>query len=44
MDSVNGILYWGLFTVIFDLIIKGMAIYTMYLAIKAFKIYIKNNS
>lgn len=39
----NSILYIG-FLGIFNLILKIMSIYTMYLAIKSFKIYIKKNS
>lgn len=44
MESINGVLYWGLFSMIFDLLIKVITLYTMYLAIKAFKIYIRKNS
>ncbi|SCI40675.1 hypothetical protein [Romboutsia sp. 1001713B170207_170306_H8] len=40
----NGILYMGIFSMIFNGLIKIMAIYTMYLAIKSFKIYISKNS
>jgi hypothetical protein len=40
----NGVLYLGFFSMIFDWGIKILAVYAMYLAIKAFKIYIKKNS
>ncbi|WP_164489017.1 hypothetical protein [Romboutsia sp. Marseille-P6047] len=40
----NGILYMGIFSMIFNGLIKIMAIYTMYLTIKSFKIYISKNS
>lgn len=40
----NGVLYMSFFSMIFNGLLKIMAIYTMYLAIKSFKIYIKNNS
>lgn len=35
--------YLGLFIMGLDLLIKLIAIYAMYIAIKAFKIYIKKN-
>ena len=45
MQSLNsGVLYMGVFSMIFNGLLKIMAIYTMYLAIKSFKIYIKKNS
>lgn len=45
MDVVNnGVLYFSFFGMAFDWLIKLIAIYTMYLAIKSFKIYIKKNS
>ena len=42
--ATDGVLYMGVFSMFFDWLIKLIAIYTMYLAIKAFKIYIKKNS
>jgi hypothetical protein len=42
--ATNMALYYGFFSMIFDWLIKLIAIYTMYLAIKSFKIYIKKNS
>lgn len=42
----NGVLYMGYFSIlngIFNVILKIMATYAIYLAIKSFKIYIKNN-
>jgi hypothetical protein len=40
----NSVLYLGFFSMIFDWGMKILAVYTMYLVIKAFKIYIKKNS
>lgn len=40
----NSLLFLSSFSMIFEGVIKLMAIYTMYLAIKSFKIYIKKNS
>nr|WP_317333660.1 hypothetical protein [uncultured Romboutsia sp.] len=40
----NGVLYMGAFGIIFNGLLSVMAIYTMYLAIKSFKIYINKNS
>lgn len=40
----NSVLYMGFFSMIFNGLLKVLTIYTMYLAIKCFKIYIKKNS
>ena len=40
----NSVLFMEAFSMIFNGLFKIMAIYTMYLAIKSFKIYIKKNS
>lgn len=40
----NGVLYMGAFSMVFKVLLSVMAIYTMYLAIKSFKIYINKNS
>ncbi|MEG1059879.1 MAG: hypothetical protein RSE57_06915 [Clostridia bacterium] len=42
--AMNGMLFFNLFNIFLDLIVKFFAVYTMYLAIKAFKIYINKNS
>lgn len=41
---MNGMLSINLFIMIFGFFIKVVALYTMYLAIRALKIYIKKNS
>lgn len=43
MELANGMMFLNLFMIGLDLLIKIVAIYTMYLAIKALKIYIKKN-
>lgn len=40
---MNGMLFINLFTMVFGFIVKLVALYTMYLAIKDLKIYIKKN-
>lgn len=42
--TMNGMIFFNLFYMILTFIVKIIAIYTMYLAIKAFKIYIGKNS
>ena len=42
--TMNGMLFLNLFNIFLDLTVKIFAVYTMYLAIKAFKIYINKNS
>lgn len=41
--AMNGVLYLNFFMMVFGFIIKVVALYTMCLAIKALKIYIKKN-
>lgn len=41
---VNGMMFINLFMMVFGFIVKVVVLYTMYLAIKALKIYIKKNS
>lgn len=42
--AMNGMIIFNLFNMLISFFIKIIAIYTMYLAIKAFKIYISKNS
>ncbi|WP_161794368.1 hypothetical protein [Paraclostridium benzoelyticum] len=42
--AMNGMIVFNLFNMLLTFIIKIIAIYTMCLAIKAFKIYISKNS
>lgn len=42
--GISGILFLNLFMIGFEFLLKVVALYTMYLAIKALKIYIKKNS
>jgi hypothetical protein len=39
-----GIGYLSIFAMIFDFLLRLIGIYTMFMAIKAFKLYIKKNS